>query len=172
MGSLETGGISFKRDKNTLIRSYSAGRTERHPFLYRPRSSFSRFLRFKKLDYIQWICTVAVFLFFVVLFQMFLPGSVVEKSELGSSPWRGMELVDKDLWYLKEIGGLDFGEDIKFQPSKILQHFRKENREMNMSFSNRKLSRFPYRKPQLALVSSHYSLLIHCSPFVKFFWWG
>jgi hypothetical protein len=103
---------------------------------------------------------------------MFLPGSVVEKSELGSSPWRGMELVDKDLWYLKEIGGLDFGEDIKFQPSKILQHFRKENREMNMSFSNRTLSRFPYRKPQLALVSSHYSLLIHCSPFVKFFWWG
>ncbi|XP_034904882.1 uncharacterized protein [Populus alba] len=152
MGSLETGGISFKRDKNTLIRSYSAGRTERHPFLYRPRSNFSRFLRFKKLDYIQWICTVAVFLFFVVLFQMFLPGSVVEKPELGSSPWRGMELVDKDLWYLKEIGGLDFGEDIKFQPSKILQNFRKGNREMNMSFSNRTLSRFPYRKPQLALV--------------------
>ncbi|KAJ6344063.1 hypothetical protein OIU76_005736 [Salix suchowensis] len=152
MGSLGTGGISFKRDYETLVRSYSAGRTERHPFLYRPRSSFSRFLRLKKLDYIQWICTVAVFLFFVLLFQMFLPGSVVEKSELGSSPWRGMELNDKGLLYLKEIGGLDFGEDIKFQPSKILRNFRKENREMNMSCSNRTLSRFPYRKPQLALV--------------------
>uniref|UniRef100_A0A6N2MD68 Glycosyl transferase family 1 domain-containing protein n=1 Tax=Salix viminalis TaxID=40686 RepID=A0A6N2MD68_SALVM len=152
MGSLETGGISFKRDNDTLVRSYSAGRTERHPFLYRPRSSFSRFLRLKKLDYIQWICTVAVFLFFVLLFQMFLPGSVVEKSEIGSSPSRGMELNDKGLLYLKEIGGLDFGEDIKFQPSKILRNFRKENREMNMSCSNRTLSRFPYRKPQLALV--------------------
>ncbi|KAJ6328727.1 hypothetical protein OIU77_010417 [Salix suchowensis] len=152
MGSLGTGGISFKRDNETLVRSYSDGRTERHPFLYRPRSSFSRFLRLKKLDYIQWICTVAVFLFFVLLFQMFLPGSVVEKSELGSSPWRGMELNDKGLLYLKEIGGLDFGEDIKFQPSKILRNFRKENREMNMSCSNRTLSRFPYRKPQLALV--------------------
>ncbi|KAH8516887.1 hypothetical protein H0E87_005016 [Populus deltoides] len=152
MGSLESGGISFKRDSNNLIRSHSAGRTERNPFLYRPRSRLSRFLLFKKLDYIQWICTVAVFLFFVVLFQMFLPGSVVEKSELGSSPWRGMELVNKDLLYLKEIGGLDFGEDIKFEPSKILQKFRKENREMNMPFTNGTLSRFPYRKPQLALV--------------------
>ena len=169
MGSLETGGISFKRDKNTLIRSYSAGRTERHPFLYRPRSSFSRFLRFKKLDYIQWICTVAVFLFFVVLFQMFLLGSVVEKSELVSSPWRGMELVNKDLLYLKEIGGLDFGEDIKFEPLKILQKFKKENREMNMPLTNGTLSRFPYRKPQLALVSFRYYLLIHCCSFLLFF---
>jgi hypothetical protein len=169
MGSLESGGISFKRDSNNLIRSLSAGRTERNPFLYRPRSRLSRFLLFKKLDYIQWICTVAVFLFFVVLFQMFLPGSVVEKSELGSSPWRGMELVNKDLLYLKEIGGLDFGEDIKFEPSKILQKFRKENREMNMPFTNGTLSRFPYRKPQLALVSFRYYLLIHCCSFLLFF---
>ncbi|KAJ6686492.1 GLYCOSYL TRANSFERASE FAMILY 1 PROTEIN [Salix purpurea] len=152
MGSLESGGVSFKRDSNNLIRSHSAGRTERNPFLYRPRSRLSRFLLFKKLDYIQWICTVAVFLFFVVLFQMFLPGSVVEKSELGFSPWRGVELINKDLLYLKEVGGLDFGEGIKFEPLKLLQKFQKENREMNMSFTNGTLSRFPYRKPQLALV--------------------
>ncbi|CAK7348791.1 unnamed protein product [Dovyalis caffra] len=124
MGSLETGGISFKRDNNAPIRSYSVGRAERNPFCIDPDRDF----------------------------LMFLPGSVVEKSELGSFPWRGMELVNNDLLYLKEIGRLDFGEDIKFQPSKILQKFQKENREMNMSFSNRTLSRFPYRKPQLALV--------------------
>ncbi|KDP28542.1 hypothetical protein JCGZ_14313 [Jatropha curcas] len=145
MGSLET-VLPLKRE--SLLRSSSAGR---HSFMQRqPRSRFSRFLLFKKLDYLQWICTVAVFLFFVVLFQMFLPGSVIEKSE---DSWKEVENVSGDLMYLKEIGTWDFGEDIKFEPSKILQKFQKEVREVNFSSSfNRTQLRFGYKKPQLALV--------------------
>jgi hypothetical protein len=152
MGSLET-GLTLKRDN--LFRSSSAGRTERHPFPQRPRSRFSKFLLFKKLDYVQWICTVAVFLFFVVLFQMFLPGSVVEKS--GASFEEDVEVSYGDFKLLKEMGVLEFGEDVRFEPTKLLKKFQKEAREANMYSSafNRTLQRFGYRKPQLALVSNH-----------------
>ncbi|PON49606.1 Glycosyl transferase [Parasponia andersonii] len=148
MGSLE-GGPTFKRDP-LLRSSSSSGRTERHPFLQRQRSRFSRFFLFKKLDYVQWICTVGVFLFFVVLFQMYLPGSVIEKS---IKTLQDEELSSGDLMYLNEYGMLDFGEDIRFEPSKILDKFKKENREVNLSNAfNRTLLRYPHRKPQLALV--------------------
>lgn len=148
MGSLES-GVPLKRDP--LLRSSSTGRTERHPFLQRPRSKFSRFLLLKKLDYLQWICTVAVFLFFVVLFQMFLPGSVVEKSGV---LMKNVELNSEDLRFLKELGLLDFGEDIRFEPSKLLEKFQKEAREASLtSAMNRTRQHFGYRKPQLALVS-------------------
>ncbi|XP_022757484.1 uncharacterized protein LOC111304797 [Durio zibethinus] len=143
MGSLES-GISLKR---------AGSRTERNPFLSRPRSRFSRFWLFKKLDYIQWICTVVVFLFFVVFFQMFLPGSVMDKSQ--DSYLDNNDLVFGELRYLKEIGGLDFGEDIRLEPCKLLEKFQRENKEVNLkspSGFNRSQHRFQYRKPQLALV--------------------
>jgi hypothetical protein len=152
MGSLET-GLALKRD-NLFRSSSSTGRTERNPFAHRPRSRFSRFLLFKKLDYLQWICAVAVFLFFVVLFQMFLPGSVVEKS--GASSWEdNVDVSSEDFKVLKDMGVLDFGEDIRFEPSKLLEKFRREARETNLYSSafNRTRQRFSYRKPQLALVS-------------------
>ncbi|KAF3971901.1 hypothetical protein CMV_004545 [Castanea mollissima] len=149
MGSLET-GIPLKRDN--LFRSFSSVRTERHPFSQRPRSRFSRFLLFKKLDYLQWICTVAVFLFFVVLFQMFLPGSV-EKSG-NSSLQDNVEVSSEDFKFLKEMGVLDFGEDIRFEPSKLLDKFQREAREaiLYSPAFNRTKQRFSYRKPQLAMV--------------------
>ncbi|CAL5431970.1 unnamed protein product [Camellia sinensis] len=130
MGSLES-GFSLKRDQTLLCSfSSSAGRNERKPFGQRPRSRFVRLFLFKKIDYLHWICTVAVF-FFLVLFQMFLPGSVIEKSK---NSWReGEELTYRDLMLWKEIGGLDFGEDIKFEPSKLLAKFQKESNEVNMS---------------------------------------
>ncbi|KAJ9188273.1 hypothetical protein P3X46_003644 [Hevea brasiliensis] len=147
MGSLES-ALPLKRE--SLLRSSSAGRSERYPFLLRPRSRFSRFLLSKKLDYLQWICTVAVFLFFVVLFQMFLPGSVIEKSQ---DSRKQLDMVYGDLLYLKDMGTLDFGEDIKLEPSKLMEKFQKEAREVNLSSSfNRTQHRFGYRKPQLALV--------------------
>ncbi|KAF2291193.1 hypothetical protein GH714_020600 [Hevea brasiliensis] len=146
MGSLES-ALPLKRE--SLLRSSSAGRSERYPFLLRPRSRFSRFLLSKKLDYLQWICTVAVFLFFVVLFQMFLPGSVIEKSQ---DSRKQLDMVYGDLLYLKDMGTLDFGEDIKLEPSKLMEKFQKEAREVNLSSSfNRTQHRFGYRKPQLAL---------------------
>lgn len=158
MGSLES-GLSLKRDSSYLLRSTSRNNNERQsqsPFVQRqqPRSRFARFLLFKKIDYyLLWICTVAVFLFFVVVFQMFLPGSVMDTTdnfvkdrEVGES---------KDLMVLKEIGGLDFGEDVKFESSKLLHKFEKEGTEgnTNMSVGSRRVLRFGYRKPQLALVS-------------------
>lgn len=147
MGSLETGVVPLKRDN--LGRSSS--RTERHTFLQRHRSRFSRFLFFKKLDYLLWICTVAVFLFFVVIFQMFLPGSVMDKSE---DSLRDMDKISGDLAFLKEMGLLDFGEDITFKPLKLMEKFR-DDKDVNLTtVFNRRLHRFAHRKPQLALVSN------------------
>lgn len=147
MGSLEN-GFPLKRDP--LLRSSSTSRGERYSYLQRPRSRFSRFLLFQKIDYLQWICTVAVFLFFVVLFQMFLPGSVMEKSEVA---FKDVEKSLGDLKFLKELGMLEFGENIRFEPSKILEKFKKEARETDFSSFNVTRNRFGYRKPQLAMVS-------------------
>ena len=140
MGSLEN-GVPVKRDP--LVRSSSTkGLGFQRPIL--------RFLFFGKLDYLQWVCTVAVFCFFVVLFQMFLPGLVMEKS--GDS-LKKMENGYGDLSFIKNIGGLDFGEGIRFEPSKLLQKFQKEADEINHSSAPRLRHRLGYRKPQLALVS-------------------
>lgn len=93
---------------------------------------------------------MVVFLFFVVLFQMFLPGSMVEKS--GED-----EMVVRygDLNILKEMGVFEFGENVRFEPTKLLEKFQKEARAANLHSSafNRTLHRFGYRKPRLALVS-------------------
>ncbi|GLU00759.1 hypothetical protein SLE2022_181040 [Rubroshorea leprosula] len=145
MGSLET-GIPPKRT------TASTTRIGRQSSLNRTVTIFSRFLMFKRLDYVQWICTVAVFLLLVVFFQMFLPGSVVEKSKDSVD---GAELIPENFRYLKEIGGFDFGEDIRIEPTKLLEKFKREGSEFHLSFSssfNRSQHRFEYRKPQLALV--------------------
>ncbi|KAH9731720.1 glycos transf 1 domain-containing protein [Citrus sinensis] len=150
MGSLESGlVVPLKRDN--LGRSSS--RTERqHSFLQRNRSRFSRFLFFKKLDYLLWICTVAVFLFFVVIFQLFLPGSVTVMDESQGS-LRDFDKVPADLMFLKEMGLLDFGEEVTFLPLKLMEKFQSEDKDVNLtSVFHRKLHRFGYRKPQLALV--------------------
>ena len=153
MGSLES-GVPLKRDP--LGRSSSNGRS---PFLQRPRSKFSRFLLLKRLDYLQWICTVAVFLFFVVLFQMYLPGSVIE-NEKSEDLMKNVGWSSEDLRFLKELGLLDFGEDIRFEPSKLLEKFQKEGREASLSpaFNRTRQQRFGYRKPQLAIVSIRFFL--------------
>ncbi|KAF7139562.1 hypothetical protein RHSIM_Rhsim07G0008900 [Rhododendron simsii] len=137
MGSLDT-GFSLKRDQNLLRSS---------PFGSKPRSRFARLVLFKRIDYLQWVCTVAVFFFFVALFQIFLPSSFRENSE---NSGRGGEVVySGDLMLLKEIGGLDFGEDIMLDASKLLVKFQKESNEVNVSSRG---VRFGYRKPKLALV--------------------
>ncbi|GAA0139496.1 transferase [Lithospermum erythrorhizon] len=115
------------------------------------RSRFARLVLFKKIDYLQWICTVAVFFFFVGLFQMFLPGSVMEKSvDFGekNEVLGGIE----DLEFLKGlIGG--GGEDVveKFEALKVLNKFKKEGGD-NDSVGSRKVVRFGYRRPKIALV--------------------
>ena len=145
MGSLES-GIPLK--KGSLFGGNNTSRKEKHPFSLRFRSSFSRLL-FKKLDYVQWICTVVVFLCLVVVFQMFLPGSVVEKSE---DTLRDVKKLNsnKDIEsYALDIGG----DDAVFVP-KILERFRRGGGGREVNLLNQTVQHFGWRKPQLALVSS------------------
>ncbi|XXG89937.1 hypothetical protein AAC387_Pa12g1822 [Persea americana] len=154
MGSMEN-GIFFKR--TPLLRSTSS-RGDRSSFFHKPRSRFARFILFEKVDYFQWICTIAVFFFVVILFQAFLPGSVVEKSSDSLRGLSGLE-VPGDLGHLKEMGLLDFGEGIRFVPSKLLEKFRREAIEANRSAaSSRPGIRAALRKPQLALVLADLSV--------------
>lgn len=139
MGSAQN-GIPLKT--SPLLR-HSPSTDGRHLF-YRPRSRLARFLLLQKVDYLQWIWAVAAFFFVVILFQAFLPGSVVEKSGdvggAGRGPTRRGEL------------GLDFGEGIRFVPSKLLERFEKESGEANSSSLGRPGRRAALLKPLLALV--------------------
>ncbi|KAL5160889.1 hypothetical protein HKD37_07G018293 [Glycine soja] len=146
MGSLES-GISLK--KGSLFGSQFS-RKEKNPFSHRFRSSFSRLL-FKKLDYVQWICTVVVFLCLVIVFQMFLPGSVLENSEEGSL--EAVRMRSDNLFQYGDIHDvvLDIGEDAVFLP-KISEKFSRAGEGRDVDLFNHKVPHFGYRKPQLALV--------------------
>lgn len=138
MGSLES---TTPLKKGSLFGNHSS-KKEKHPFSQRFRSSFSRLL-FKKLDYVQWICAVVVFLCLVVVFQMFLPVSVLEDSE------ESLRAVKMRSWHsYTEEYVLDIGEDEAVFLPRISEKFK----DLNLLNSTRK--RFGYRKPQLALVSS------------------
>lgn len=153
MGSLES-GPALKRDHH-LQRSSSARNTNssnNNGFLgQRNRSRFARVVLFKKIDYLQLICAVAVFFFFVFFFQIFfLPGSVIENgNKSGTAHFlfgKNGGVNFEDLSFLKE---LDLGEDLNSEPLKILEKFRKEGGVVNES----NVVRFGYRKPRIALVS-------------------
>ncbi|VFQ94688.1 unnamed protein product [Cuscuta campestris] len=146
MGSLET-GVPLKKDphRHFMLRSSSSSSSSSgasNSRLQRLRSRCTRALLFKKIDYLQWICTVGVFFFFVLLLQMLLPGFLVEKSQNFSSV---SGVGSGDLEFLKELGALDFGEDLKFEPSKILARF-------NATAESRRAMGIPYPKPKLGLV--------------------
>lgn len=148
MGSLES-GIPLK--KGSLFGSQFS-RKEKNPFSHRFRSSFSRLL-FKKLDYVQWICTVVVFLCLVVVFQMFLPGSVVQNS--GEEFLKDVRMRSDNFLQYGDIHKvlLDIGEDAVFLP-KISEKFSRAGEGRDVDLFNHKVPHFGYRKPQLALVSS------------------
>nr|GMD61934.1 Glycosyl transferase, family 1 protein [Ipomoea batatas] len=141
MGSLES-VLPLKRDHShqQLLRSSLPGASRWE----RIKSRVTRIVLLNKIDYLQWICSVGVFFFFVLVFQMLLPGTVVEKSENTS--------VSGDLEFLKELGGLDFGEDVKFQPFELITKLKQENRELNGTVESRRALNFGYRKPKIGLV--------------------
>ncbi|OVA16537.1 Glycosyl transferase [Macleaya cordata] len=154
MGSLEN-GVPLKRAP--LFRSLS--RSERQSFGHRPRSRFARFFLLEKVDYLQWICTIGVFLFVIILFQAFLPGSVMEKSGDYLVEQTQTGLVSRDSFVLKEFDGLNFGEGIRFDPSKLLEKLERESKEVNLSSAlSRPVFRSGIRKPQLALVFADLSV--------------
>ncbi|CAA0838943.1 glycosyl transferase family 1 protein [Striga hermonthica] len=153
MGSLES-GPPLKRDHRLL--RYSSSVRNSNSNSSRSRSRFSRFVLCKKIDYLQLICGVAVFFLFVFLLQIFyLPGSVTEDGVKSGEferthdfSWRD---VEENLTFLKE---LDFGEDLKFEPLKITEKFRKGVDVAKKSVGSENVLRFGYRKPKLALVFS------------------
>ncbi|XP_043713993.1 uncharacterized protein LOC122662420 isoform X2 [Telopea speciosissima] len=148
MGSLEVG--TPKKRTAPLLRSSSSSESDRDSFAQRPRPRFVRILLFKKVTYLQWILTVAFFFFAAVLFLAFLYSSEMEKA--GGS-FQETETVSEDWMVSKVMGSLDFGEGIRFEPSKLLDKFKREARESNISsVSSRPVVRSGVRKPQLALV--------------------
>ncbi|KAK4793611.1 hypothetical protein SAY86_024046 [Trapa natans] len=133
MGSLESGIPSVTRDPS--LRSPSISLAIRR----RLRSKFSHF----RLDYLQWLCSVAVFLSFVISFTLFLPGL----KDANINPRYLFSLRDK-------IAGLYFAEHtLRFEPSNVLLRFQREAVDLkHLSAFNVTLRRFSHRKPQLALV--------------------
>ncbi|WOL20505.1 hypothetical protein Cni_G29310 [Canna indica] len=105
----------------------------------------TRFLLSEKLGYLHWVFTVGAFLLVVALFQAFLPGSAPERP--------GGATAGADLG---GIEGLDFGDGIRFVPTKLLDKWEKESQERNTSvygaFAASPRRRFGLRKPLLALV--------------------
>ncbi|KAL5062353.1 hypothetical protein RYX36_024090 [Vicia faba] len=140
MGSLES---TIPLKKGSLFGPQSS-KKDKHPFSQRFRSSFSRLL-FKKLDYVQWICAVLVFLCLVVVFQMFLPVSVVEDSEesLRAVTLRSWESSRQDS---KESYVLDVADDEAVFLPTISEKFK------DFSVVNQTGKRFGYRKAHLGLV--------------------
>lgn len=145
MGSLSPPLLPLKRDQS-LLKSFSP-RNDKN--LQKPRS---RFMILKKIDYLQWVSALAVFIFFVFLFQLFLPLSMVDNKNDGDF----LKIRDNDFDFknlIEEINDLDFGEDVKFMPTKLMMKFQREKIH-NVTFAgSRTVTRFGYRKPQLALVS-------------------
>ncbi|KAK1275253.1 Aluminum-activated malate transporter 9 [Acorus gramineus] len=155
MGSLDS-GIPIKRAP--LLRPPSLypspGRGDRGhlSLLQRPRSKLARLLfLFEKVDYLQWLCTVIAFFFVVILFQAFLPGLIMEKSGGSGIALRS---PNRDFREFEGLGDLDFGEGIRFEPTKLLERFRKEREEANSSALalGRPRQRLAVRRPELALV--------------------
>ncbi|EYU32192.1 hypothetical protein ABFS82_02G169700 [Erythranthe guttata] len=110
------------------------------------RSRFARLLLFNKIDYLQLICAVSVSFFFVFLFQVFfLPGSAANEEEMNYDKAHYLFTNNTDLSFLKELG---FGEDLKFQPLKLLDKFRNGAKYFNGSFASTGV----ILKPKLALV--------------------
>ncbi|XP_047340923.1 uncharacterized protein LOC124944655 [Impatiens glandulifera] len=150
MGSLEIDG-SLKKDHHLLLLRPSSPvvrSIERHPFGQRPRSRSGRWRLFKRVHHLHWICAVFVFFSFLVFLQTLLPGSGSDKSGGGGGggPWKSMNNGDSTFW--AEIDGVDFGEDVKFEPARFLVKFQTESNEV----SSRTGVRFVNRKPLLALV--------------------
>lgn len=144
MGSLES-GIPLKRAP--LLRS-SPSFGSNWSLFRRPRSRLARFILFEKVDYLQWICTAAAFFFVVILFQAFLPGSVLEKSR--------QEVEERDDGILKEIRGLEFGEGIRFVPTRLMETWEREKRGANATSLGREVRRLGVRRPRIAVVSGFF----------------
>lgn len=152
MGSLPTvaGGGHLKRSALQRFQSASSGKS--CSFYQKPRSKLARLLLFEKINYLRWICTAASFFFVVLLFQAFLPISTVQNA---ANVVRNVETVGRTRRSVRSrLLELEFGEGIRFAPSRLLERFQKENREDFFMPEGRRGTRAGIIRPKLALVSS------------------
>ncbi|XP_022858780.1 uncharacterized protein LOC111379604 isoform X1 [Olea europaea var. sylvestris] len=156
MGSLD-GTTPLKRDHRTVLfqsmRNSNVGGLL--GFWPRLRSRFARLVFLQRINYLRCICIVSIVFFFIFLFQMFLlPGSVREGDKLKNYNFIRENLggLSEEFAFLKE---LDFGDDIKFDNSKILAKFQKDD---IVTIGSRNVVRFGYRNPKLALVFADLSV--------------
>ncbi|XP_031504760.1 uncharacterized protein LOC116267270 [Nymphaea colorata] len=106
------------------------------------RSKMERSLRFEKIDYLQWICSILVFLSVVILFQAYLPTSVTEKSG-----------ERRSIAGLRQLGDLSFGEEVKFVPGKVIRRLERDKKRMGLEGGEmRPRIRTPIRRPRIAIV--------------------
>ncbi|KAL5718712.1 hypothetical protein ACHQM5_011589 [Ranunculus cassubicifolius] len=91
---------------------------------------------------------------------MFLPGSIMEKTEDLRVRDRDRVGVSDEEWVkFKEIGGLDFGDGIRFEPSKLLEKFQREAIMVNLSSRLVVLADLSVEPMQLMMVSVAVSLM-------------
>ena len=133
MGSLHNGtGVaaagSYKRGAAPVPRASAGGGGARRPGV---RSRFARFLLFEKVDYLQWIGTAAAFFFVTIVFVAFLPGSVVVERPTMLLPFRraGGVLGGREASLPRDLGSLETGEGLAFEPTKLRERWARDRRE-------------------------------------------
>ncbi|KAL5222284.1 hypothetical protein ABZP36_026997 [Zizania latifolia] len=167
MGSLERGGGAgaaaggYKRGPPPPRAPAGAGGPRR----VSARSRLARFLLFEKVDYLQWIGTAAAFFFVTIVFVAFFPGSaVVERPTMllpsrraggGAGGGRGGAEALLPLG----LGGLETGEGVAFEPTRLKERWAREQREEadSLAMLGRPVRRVGVRKPRLAMVFGHLS---------------
>uniref|UniRef100_A0ACD5VME3 Uncharacterized protein n=1 Tax=Avena sativa TaxID=4498 RepID=A0ACD5VME3_AVESA len=167
MGSLDStaGSGSYKRAAPAPVplplprASAGGGAAARRPSV---RSRLARFLLVDKVDYLQWIGTAAAFFFVTILVVAFFPGSVVFENPTTLLPSRRASAgggVGRDRTDPLLPRGLENGEGLAFQPTRLREKWARERREEAQSLAElgRPVKRVGVRKPRLALVFANLS---------------
>ncbi|KZV38029.1 hypothetical protein F511_25255 [Dorcoceras hygrometricum] len=154
MGSLQS-GLPLPR-ASRLMHASPSSTSSNVARVQRRRPRFSICWRFlSKIRYSQCICVTCCLFFCIFIIQLLnLPGHVREVNKISRKTlgfFKGRSEIDSEgLSFLKE---LDFGEDFRVEPFKILETFeRTYNLENGSVVDSRKVARYGLRKPRLAMV--------------------
>jgi hypothetical protein len=108
------------------------------------------------VDYLQWIGTAAAFFFVTILVVAFLPGSLVLDTPAMPLPSRRASAgAGRTHPFLPPARGMDNGEGLAFEPTRLRERWARERREEADSLAGLGMAvkRAGARKPRLALVS-------------------
>ncbi|XP_073119613.1 uncharacterized protein [Henckelia pumila] len=170
MGSLRS-GLPLTRDNLSMGSSSSSSSYASNVRAQRRRITRSSILGFLlRISYSQCICATCSLFFVLFIIQLLhLPAivrelgdnKIISRKTLGFFKDRG-GIHSEGLSFLKE---LDFGEDFRLEPFKILETFHQRNFNVagnRISVTDsRKVSRYGYRKPRLAMVFAELRINSH-----------